>query len=202
MPHCFRTAIASTLGIGVAALMGMARADVEVVTPDGRRVILKDDGTWRTVDNPGSAASAAGPAKAAAAAASAASAASAPEVPLVPADLEIVERREIPGGCQFDLKLTNQLGYELTTFVFDFRALRRNGVVYNDQSLGFSRILPGDEQQRTLRVFGLGCAEIGKIEVAGGDRCTMGDLNRFTDGKGLCLARIRVKPHAQVTFEK
>jgi len=199
MPHFFRLAVASTLGLAIIAFIGIAQADVEVRTPDGRRVLLKDDGTWRTIDAPDAAASAPGQATAAAAAASAASA---PDVELVPAELELAAHRDIPGGCHFDLKLRNKLGYEVRTFVFDFRAVRRGGVVYNDQSLGFTRVLPGDEQERNLRVLGLGCAEIEKIQVAGGDRCDMAELNKYSEGKGLCLARIRVKPNDRIKFEK
>lgn len=173
-----------------ALLPGMALAqapgpDLEATTADGRRVLLKADGSWAFV--PAAAASAAAPAA---------------SVPAVPAELELVGRNPIPGGCHVHLSLHNKLDYEIRTLVPDFRIVRKGGPTYVEQSLGFGRLLPGDRQQRTLRVSGLDCAAIEKIQVTGGDRCDMGELHRFSEGKGLCLARVRVMPSAVIGFEK
>jgi hypothetical protein len=151
-------------------------SDITVSTPDGRLAVLKADGTW-----------------------SYAEAASAPSVQ---AELRLESRAPMPGGCQFQFNLRNRLPYEIRTLVPDFRVIRRGGTVYIEQNIGFGRVLPGDQQQRTLRVSGLDCAEIEKLQVIGGDRCDMGDLNKFTDGKGLCLARLQVQPSSLLTIEK
>jgi hypothetical protein len=179
-----------------ALLPGMVRAqapgpDLEATTADGRRVLLKADGSWAFV-----------PAASAAAASAVAPAASVPAVPAVPAELELVGRNPVPGGCHVHLSLHNKLDYEIRTLVPEFRIVRKGGPTYVEQSLGFGRLLPGDRQQRTLRVSGLDCAAIEKIQVTGGDRCDMGELHRFSEGKGLCLARVRVKPSELIGFEK
>jgi len=183
------------LGWLAALLPAMALAqapapDLEATTPDGRRVLLKADGTWTFVP------------AASAAAAAASAAAPAASVPAVPAELELTGRSPVPGGCHVHLSLHNKLDYEIRTLVPDFRIVRRGGPTYVEQSLGFGRLLPGDRQQRTLRVSGLDCAAIEKIQVTGGDRCDMGELHRFSEGKGLCLARVRVMPSALIGFEK
>ena len=182
-----------------ALLPGMALAqaagpDIEATTSDGRRVLLKADGRWTFV--PAAAATAASAPDAAAAAAPA------PSVPAVPAELELIGRNPVPGGCHVQLSLHNKLAYEIRTLVPDFRIVRKGGPTYVEQSLGFGRLLPGDRQQRTLRISGLDCAAIEKIQVSGGDRCDMGELHRFSEGKGLCLARVRVLPSTVIGFEK
>lgn len=174
------------LSIAPAGWAQQPAADIEVTTPDGRKVVLRADGTWRHVEP----AAAAGPD----------AAASGP--PPVPAELQLVGRSDVPGGCQFQLSLHNRLGYEIRSLVPDIQVVRSGGQTYIELHLGFSRVLPGDTQLRNLRVAGLGCREIEKLQIGGGDRCDMGDLNKYTDGKGLCLARVAVKPSNLVVFEK
>lgn len=171
---------------GVAVAQAPA-ADIEGSTADGRKVLLKADGSWRFAES----------------AAAAASAASAPAAPVetAQAELQLLARSAIPGGCQFQLALDNQLGYEIQSLVPEFKIYRR-GAVYVEQSLGFSRILPGDQQHRSLRVMGLQCADIERLQVAGGDRCVMGQLNKFSEGKGMCLARLRIKASDSPLFDK
>jgi hypothetical protein len=53
-----------------------------------------------------------------------------------------------------------------------------------------------------VRFGGIGCADIARLQVQGGDRCDMGDLNKFSDAKGECLARVRVLPSEVLPFEK
>jgi hypothetical protein len=172
------------------ALAQAGATDLEATTADGRRVLLKADGSWAFVP------------AAAAAGAAASAAAPAASVPAVPAELELVGRNPVPGGCHVQLSLHNKLDYEIRTLVPEFRIVRKGGPTYVEQSLGFGRLLPGDRQQRTLRVSGLDCAAIEKIQVTGGDRCDMGELHRFSEGKGLCLARVRVVPSTLIGFEK
>lgn len=163
-----------------ASLAQSGPAAIEVTTPDGRRALLKSDGTWTY--GPDGAASAASP--------------------TVQADLKIHGRAAVSGGCHFQFSLHNLLPYEIRSLIPDFRVVRRGGLTYVEQSVGFSRVLPGDQQHRSLHVMGLDCADIEKLQVVGGDRCDMGDLNKFSDGKGLCLARVQVKPSDLLAFEK
>lgn len=167
-----------------------AHADSEVRDSTGRRILLKDDGTWRYVDAQ----------DAPTAAAPAASAASAPAGPL--AELQLVKRTDSPVGCAFEFVLTNRLPYEIRSLVPEFAAMRANGVAYTEHRVGFTAIKPGDTRRRALRFDGIACADIAKLQVQGGDRCEMGDLDRFSADKGACLARVRVLPFEGLKFEK
>lgn len=168
-----------------------ARADFELNDAQGRRILLKDDGTWRYLD-----------ADAKPATAPAADAASKPAAPATPAELRLLRRTELSAGCSYTLVLNNALPYEISSLVPEFAVLRASGVVYTTQGLGFGPVKPGDSHQRDLRIVGIACQDIAKLQVQGGDRCNMGDLNKFSDAKGECLARLRVLPSELVSFEK
>ncbi|MCU7369687.1 hypothetical protein PEC18_02055 [Paucibacter sp. O1-1] len=178
---------AALVAAGLAALAGGALADFELKDEQGRRILLKDDGSWRYVD-------------AAAPAAPAASAA--PAKPLLQAELRLERRVEAPGGCRFELALSNKLDYEIRSVVPDFTVLRANDVAYMTQLTGFGPVRPGDEHRRALQFAGIGCGEIAKLQVHGGDRCEMGELNKFTESKGACLALLKVLPSDLLPFEK
>jgi hypothetical protein len=40
------------------------------------------------------------------------------------------------------------------------------------------------------------------LQVSGGDRCVVGDLDRFSPADGQCLARVRVVASTLVRFDK
>jgi hypothetical protein len=185
----FLKACLPALLTGLVALPA-AHADFELRNAEGRRILLKDDGTWQFVD------------EAAAAAAAPASAASAPTTPPPQAELQLLAKADTPGGCTFSLALVNTLPYEIHSLVPEFAVQRANGVVYASQLRGFGPVKPGDTHQRDLRFLGIACADIAKLQVLGGDRCDMGDLNKFSDAKGECLARVRVLPSKLLSFEK
>ena len=168
-----------------------ARADFELVDSVGRRILLMNDGTWRYVD-----------AKLPSTADVSRAAASGPGKGQPEAELRIATRRETPGGCAFELRLRNQLPMEIGSLVPEFRVFRDGDVVYSELNVGFGNLKPGDEQTRDLRVQGLSCAQITRLQVIGGDRCVIGELNKFTEGKGLCLARVRVLSSDLIRFEK
>jgi hypothetical protein len=98
--------------------------------------------------------------------------------------------------------LTNTLPYEIGSLVPQFTVYRANDVAYNAQTASFGRIRPGDQSRRSLRFGGIACAEIARLQVGGGDRCEMGDLNKFSDANGQCLARVRVLASPLLPFEK
>jgi hypothetical protein len=183
-------ALAALVALLVLA-SGPAYADFELLDSAGRRIFLKSDGTWRYAD--GAPPSAAGADSAAA---------SAPKRTEPEADLRITSRRDIPGGCAYELRLHNHLTVEIGSLVPDFRVYRNSDIVYTEVNVGFGRLKPGDEQTRELRIQGLACAQIVRLQVTGGDRCEIGDLNKFSDVKGLCLAKVRVLPSDVVRVEK
>lgn len=174
------------VALAVAATsLQQARADFELTDSQGRRIFLKDDGTWRYVEPEGDTKDKDSGA-----------------TPVAQADLQLMRRVEAAGGCQFSFMLTNQLAYEIESLVPAFAAQRTSGVIYATKSIGFAAVKPGDSRVRQLLFEGISCRDIVKLQVLGGDRCEMGELNRFTDGKGKCLALVRVVPSDLLKFEK
>ena len=169
---------------GSLAPLSAAWADFELTAPDGRRILLKDDGTWRHVEAAGQDPATAKPAETG------------------EAVLTLERRTEVGPNCRFEFRLVNNLPYEIENIVPFFAAYRANGVLYDTRSAGFVSMKPGNSQNRTVLFQGITCQEIARLQVVGGDRCEMGDLNRFSPGAGMCLARVRVVVSDIVRFEK
>src|SRR5262245_11563280 len=96
-------------------------ADFEVTGPDGRRILLKDDGTWRYVQSREKEA-AKGKDK---------GKETAQEKPKDQAVLRLERKFEIGNSCRYELRLVNNLPYEIKSLVPAFSAYRKNGVVYD-----------------------------------------------------------------------
>ena len=173
-----------------AACLPAARADFELKDEQGRAILLKDDGTWRYLDAP------------AASAAPASAAASEPAKEQPQAEMLLERRVDVPGGCRFELALVNTLPYRIGSLVPEFAAYRANEVAYSTQTADFGPLRPGDRSRRAVRFPGIACADIARLQVQGGDRCSMGDLNKFSDANGQCLARVRVQPSDLLSFGK
>jgi len=173
-------------GILFIAAMGLSHAaqgDFELTAPDGRRLLLKDNGTWRYLEAKGK----------------------------EPANDEIKEselvlllERKVERGsnCRFGVRFTNNLPYEVRSLVLSYSAYRANGVLYDTVSSGSGSLKPGNTQAREIEFAGIPCQAIARVHVAGGDRCEMGDLNKWSYEKGKCLARVRVMESDLVRFEK
>lgn len=177
----------ASLGVLLLGALGLppAWADFELKDGQGRTILLKDDGTWRYLDALGASGAASEPAK---------------EQPQ--AELLLERRVDAPGGCRFELTLVNTLTYEIRSLVPEFAVYRANDVAYSAQTASFGPVRPGDRSRRALQFVGIGCADIARLQVQGGDRCEMGDLNKFSAVKGQCLARVRVLPSELLRFEK
>jgi hypothetical protein len=161
------------------AVWSTAAADFELADPQGRRILLKDDGTWKYLDPPKSA-------------------------PQETADLRLDQKSEHGNGCRFAITLVNNLPYEIESFVPRFSAYRSSGVVFDTVSIprSFGSLKPGNSQSREFLFQGIKCGEIARLQVVGGDRCIMGDLGRYSEAKGECLARVNVAPSDLVRFDK
>jgi hypothetical protein len=165
--------LAVLLFISGMALSPPVLADFEVSGPDGRRILLQQNGTWRYVE--------------------------AKDKDQGADDaknlLLVLERKvEREKSCRFAVRLTNNLPYEVQNIVPSYSAYRA------DVSLK-----PGDTQAREFEFYGIPCRDIIRVQVVGGDRCNMGDLNRWSDqseSKGRCLARVRVEDSTLVRFDK
>lgn len=179
-----------TLSAMLAALFGAAAfaADLELTTPDGRRVLLKDDKTWQYIESDTAKdkdAKAAAPKK-------------------DEGEAVLTLEGKIAGNriCRFQFKLVNNLPYEVRSLVPEFSVYRANNVVYDAVFTGFSFLRPGDSQIREARFNGIACEEVARLQVGGGDRCEMGELDKFSNAKGKCLSLVRVVPSDIVRFDK
>ena len=174
---------AAALLLAALAPFSAARADFEVTGPDGRRILLKDDGTWRHVD---------------------AEKEQAKENPVVIGEgvLNLERMIEVGSNCQIGFRLQNDTNYEIRNIVPQFVIYRTNGVAYEGRTLAFHSIFPGNNTYREALFRGIACKDIGRIQVAGGDRCVMGDLDKFSYTGGACLDRVRVVPSDLVRFDK
>jgi hypothetical protein len=180
-------------GVAIGAVLGFAlavAADFEVTGPDGRRILLKDDGTWQYVEGKGGAKEAAKePAR---------------DKPKVVGEAVLTVERKVDGsgGCIFGLRLLNSFPHPVQSFVPTFSAIRSNDIAYDSVTTGFVNLKPGDGQSREILFRGISCQDIARVQVSGGDRCVMGDLDRFVLDPGACLQRIRIAPSELVRFDK
>jgi hypothetical protein len=178
-----RSALAILL-VAAQAHAPAVQADFELAAPDGRRVLLKDDGTWRyaaTEDKgaPGEQVKEQGEAV-----------------------LTLLGKTELRASCRFEMQLVNNLPYEIRTIVPSFVAHRSSGVIYDRVSANFNALLPGNSQKRQIEFLGINCKDIARLQVAGANRCTMGELDRYSPQEGQCLGRIRVVESDVVRFDK
>lgn len=183
-------AVALALALSHASAV---RADFELAAPDGRRILLKDDGTWRYAEGEAPAAEADKGDKAEKA-----------DTPKEEGEavLTLLNMTDRGGSCRFALQLVNNLPYEIRTIVPSFVAHRTTNVIYNRVSANFNALLPGNTQKREIEFQGIGCKDIGRLQVAGANRCTMGELDRYSPQEGQCLARIRVVESDVLRFDK
>jgi len=173
-------------GILFIAGMGLSHAaqgDFELTAPDGRRLLLKDNGTWRYLEEKGK---------------------ERPDDQIKEGELGLLLERKVERGsnCRVGMRLTNNLPYEVRSLVLSYSAYRANGVMYDTVSSGFGSLKPGNTQAREIEFAGIPCQAIARVHVAGGDRCEMGDLNKWSYEKGKCLARVRIMESDLVRFEK
>ena len=180
-----RLAIFALLLIASLSAAHAAGADFELIGPDGRRILLKADGTWQyLLQEKGDAA----------------------DAPKSDGEAILVLERVSPrgNGCQLGVRLENKLPYEIRSLVPYYSVYRAGGVLYDTSSggQGFSSIRPGDMQRREIEFQGIPCDAISRVRIVGGGRCQMGDLDRFSATPEQCLARVRVVGSDLVRFEK
>jgi len=182
-------------------------AELEAVTPEGRHVLLRDNGTWVYIETKPRDAQAQG----AKGQDSKPKDAKAQEAKNDKKDGELLllldRKTELGSTCRFGLQLVNKMPYEVTSLVLSFSAYRPDGVLYATETPGsqFGSLKPGNVQRRELEFRGITCGDIARLQVSGGDRCTMGDLHRWSDiaeVKGQCLARVKVVESNLVRFDK
>ena len=141
---------------------------VEVVTPDGRHVLLKDDQTWEYL-----------------------------EFEQLPAEesavLSVANIKGLGNACDIGFRLTNNLPYMIRSLVPRFSAYTSDQLLFETRSKSFNSIKPTGSQYRKVRFIGTTCAEISHIKLHGADRCTMGPFTKYDPGEGECLKQIYVE---------
>jgi hypothetical protein len=142
---------------------------VIVITPDGRRVLLRDDHTWEVLEaDQGDAANS--------------------------AIITVANVRGLRNACQVGLRLENKLGYKIKSLIPSFSAHTTKGVLYETVSKAFSSIKPTRDQYQQIQFIGITCEGIGHIRVHGADHCSMGPMDKFNEEDGECLSHIYVQP--------
>ena len=141
---------------------------VEVVTPNGRHILLKDDYTWEYIEVEHLAAEES-------------------------AVLEVVNIKEHGSTCDIGFRLTNNLPYKIKSLVPRFSAYNKDQVKYETLSKSFNSIKPTRSQYQKVRFIGISCSDISHIKLHGADRCTMGPFTKFDSGEGECLKQVYVQ---------
>jgi hypothetical protein len=195
---CAAALMAFGAAVGANAAEKRAPGDFEVTGPDGRRILLREDGRWRYIDPK----SAAADAESGDAGDKEAKAKEKPKEDVGEAVLTVERKLDGNRICRFGLKLVNNLKFEVRSLVPQFSAVRANGVVYDTVFSAFQFVRPGDSQVREIRFEGIACPDIARLQVTGGDRCEMGDLDKFSPVKGVCLSHVRVVESNLIRFDK
>ena len=141
---------------------------IEVVTPDGRHVLLKDDQTWEYL-----------------------------EFEQLPAEesavLSVANIKNLGNACDIGFRLTNNLPYKIRSLVPRFSAYTSDQLLFETRSKSFNSIKPTGSQYRKVRFIGINCADISHIKLHGANRCTMGPFTKYDSGEGECLKQIYVE---------
>jgi hypothetical protein len=150
---------------------------IEVITPDGRHVLLRHDNTWEYIQvEQGE--------------------------PSKSALIEVAKIKELRNACKVGLRLTNNLGYKIKSLVPSFSAYTRDGVLYETVSKAFSTIKPTRDQYRQIQFIGLRCQDIDHIVVSGAGHCSMGPMDKFNEAVGECLSHIYVQASDLINISK
>ena len=161
----------------VTVTVTRTKEGIEVVTPDGRHVLLRHDNTWEYIQvEQGK--------------------------PTQSALIEVANIKELSNACNVGLRLTNNLSYKIKSLVPSFSAYTRDGVLYETVSKAFSSIKPTRDQYRQVQFIGLRCQDIGRIRVHGAGHCSMGPMDKFNEAEGECLSHIYVQASDLINISK
>ncbi len=158
--------------IGTIALLltaQLAGADVTITVPDGRQVILYDNGTWSVVkesDNP--------------------------ETRRY-AELTLEKKFDLAHGCKLGLRLQNNLTEQIRSLVLRFTAYKGGQIAFETVTRGYSYIKPTNSQYQEISFRGITCDEISSVEVFAARNCHVGDLTKYSAEAHHCLSLIDVK---------
>ncbi len=152
-----------------------AGAAIEATTNEGKKVLLKDDGTWeyqKTEEQPQT------------------------------AMLTVELYKNIPNGCRLGARLTNNLNAQIRTLVLRFTAIKNKDIAFETVSRGYTYIKPTTSQYQQVRFRGISCEDISKIRVEGARNCHVGELTKYSDGAKGCLSLVTIVPSDRVKIYK
>jgi len=167
--------------IGISALLlatQLASADVTITVPDGRKVLLRDNGTWSVVKE------------------------SADSEKRRYAVLQVEKKFELPRGCKYGLRLQNDLSARIRTLVLRFTAYKGDAIPFETVSRGFSYVKPTASQYQEIKFRGIGCDEITSVEVFAARNCHVGDLTKYSAEAHHCLNLVEIEPNEIVPIAK
>ena len=150
---------------------------VVVVTPDGRRVLLRNDHTWEVIET-------------------------GLGDPATSAVISVANTRGLRNACKVGLRMENHLGYTIKSLIPSFSAYTTDGVLFETLSKAFSSIKPTKNQYRQIQFIGITCEEIGHIRVHGAEHCSMGLMDKFNEAEGECLSHIYVQESDLIKITK
>jgi hypothetical protein len=145
-------------------------ADMFATTDDGRKVLLRSNGTWALADQ---------------------AATSDTEATAI---LTLEKTVELTQGCRLGLRLQNSLSAQIRTLVLRFTVYKENQVPFETVSRGFSYIKPTTSQYQEIRFRGIGCNDIASVEVFAARNCHVGELTKYTASAAHCLKLVAVAP--------
>jgi hypothetical protein len=167
MPFLRTVALTALLCL-VAAGPTLAESTV-VMTDDGRKILLRSNGTWELFEE--AAAKAAGKAV-----------------------LTLERRENLPNGCRIGLRMQNDLAAQIRTLVLRFTAYKNETIAFETVSRGYSYIKPTMSQYQEVSFRGITCDEISSVEVFAARNCHIGDLTKYSATAEDCLQLLSVNP--------
>jgi hypothetical protein len=158
-----------TIGVLLALLTSpIAIADVTITIPDGRQVLLRDNGTWSVVEQGEDGES------------------------RRYAVLTLENKENLARGCRLGLRLQNNLSAHIRSLVLRFTAYKGEDIQFETVSRGFSFLKPTLSQYQEIQFRGITCDEITSVQVAGARNCHVGDLTKYSAEAHHCLNLVDV----------
>lgn len=167
-----------TVFLAAALAAHVALADLTATTPDGRKVLLHDDGRWEFVG----------------------SADAKQESALALLSLE--KKFDLARGCRLGLRLQNDLPAQIRTLVLRFTAYKGDQVAFETVSRGYSYIKPTASQYQEISFRGITCQELRSVEVTAARNCHVGELTKYSASGERCLELVEVRPSELMPIAK
>ena len=151
--------------------------DIQGITLDGRKVLLKGDQTWDFIETEAG-------------------------DPASSAVLSVTKVWEMQDACRFQFRLQNNLGYKIGALVPRLAVHNSEGIMYDSKSISFTTIKPTKREYSEVQFDGIGCHEMSAVTVVDASRCRMGDIDQWNEEPGECLSRVYVEPSELINISK